>query len=95
MARVAWTPQAAADLGAINAYIARDSERSADLVAARIVQAVNWLMEFPQSGRVVPELGREDVRGLADCREAGCGYTIARTRLHTDCPRRTRLDAWS
>lgn len=62
MARIAWTPQARADVEAIYAYIARDSERSADLVAARIVHAVDRLAEFPRSGRSVPELGREDVR---------------------------------
>jgi toxin ParE1/3/4 len=33
-------------------------------VAGRIVQVFERLLDFPQSGRVVPELAREDVREL-------------------------------
>ena len=34
------------------------------MVAARIVQAFEQLQDFPQSGRIMPELAREDVREL-------------------------------
>jgi len=57
-----WTPGAVRDLEQIHAYIAADSPRYADVVAARLVDAFERLREFPQSGRVVPELGRADVR---------------------------------
>ena len=62
--KLIWTPGAVRDLEQIHAYIAADAPRYADVVAARIVDAFERLVEFPQSGRVVPELGRADVREL-------------------------------
>jgi plasmid stabilization system protein ParE len=62
--KLIWTPGAVRDLQQIHAYIAADAPRYADVVAARIVDAFERLTEFPQSGRVVPELGRADVREL-------------------------------
>jgi toxin ParE1/3/4 len=59
-----WTPGAVRDLEQIHAYITADTPRYADVVAARIVQAFERLEDFPQSGRVVPELARDDVREL-------------------------------
>ena len=62
--KLIWTPGAVRDLEQIHAYIAADAPRYADVVAARIVDAFERLTEFPQSGRVVPELGRADVREI-------------------------------
>jgi plasmid stabilization system protein ParE len=62
MTRVLWTRQAVEDVEAIKAYVARDSERYAVLLAERIVAAVNRLEVFPQSGRIVPEVGDDSVR---------------------------------
>jgi len=62
--KLIWTPGAVRDLEQIHTYIAADAPRYADVVAARIVQAFEQLEDFPQSGRVVPELGRDDVREL-------------------------------
>jgi plasmid stabilization system protein ParE len=62
--KLIWTLGAVRDLEQIHAYIAGDAPRYADVVAARIVDAFERLTEFPQSGRVVPELGRADVREL-------------------------------
>ena len=62
--KLIWTPGAVRDLEQIHAYVAADSPRYADVVAARIVEAFERLVDFPQSGRVVPELGRGDVREL-------------------------------
>jgi toxin ParE1/3/4 len=59
---VRWTAGAVRDLEGAHAYIAQDSPRYADLVAARLVAAVDRVREFPESGRVVPELGRADLR---------------------------------
>jgi toxin ParE1/3/4 len=59
---VRWTEQAVADLGDIHGYIARTSPRYAAAVAARLVGAVEDVRPFPQSGRVVPELGDPAVR---------------------------------
>ncbi|GFP22001.1 hypothetical protein HKBW3S06_01227 [Candidatus Hakubella thermalkaliphila] len=64
MARVSWTPQALEDLEAICIFIARDAPQYARLFAARAFQIADRLTDFPFSGRVVPEIGREDVREI-------------------------------
>lgn len=64
MARVGWTPQALADLQAAYEFVARDSIRYAEALTDRLFDAVGRLELFPLSGRVVPEIGREDIREL-------------------------------
>jgi plasmid stabilization system protein ParE len=60
--RVIWTRGAVEDVEAVKAYVARDSVRYATLLAERIVAAVDRLELFPESGRVVPEVGDESLR---------------------------------
>jgi len=60
--RVIWTREAVEDVEAIKAYVARDSVRYASLLVERIVAAVGRLESFPESGRVVPEVGDESLR---------------------------------
>jgi addiction module RelE/StbE family toxin len=60
--RIVWSEQAQADLAAIQAYIARDSERYAHLTLERIIEAVDRLLAWPRSGRIVPEIGDENLR---------------------------------
>jgi len=62
--RVIWTREAVEDVEAIKAYVARDSVRYATLLAERIVAAVDRLESFPESGRVVPEVGDESLREI-------------------------------
>ena len=64
MAWVIWLPQALNDLEAIWLFIARESEERADSVSARISMAAARLSDFPESGRMVPEFGRRDIREL-------------------------------
>lgn len=64
MTSLYWAPQAGADLDAIFAYIAQDSEHYAWLTVREILAATGRLREFPEMGRVVPELNRRDVREL-------------------------------
>ena len=64
MARIRWSDEASSDLQAIHDFIARDSAQYARAVCAELVESVDQLMVFPQSGRVVPELRREDIREL-------------------------------
>jgi plasmid stabilization system protein ParE len=45
--KVIWTPGAVRDLEQIHAYIAADTPRYADVVAARIVEAFERLADFP------------------------------------------------
>ena len=79
MTVVRWTEQAVQDLRAIREFIERDSPRYGRLVAERLYDATSRIEEFPRSGRMVPELGREDVRELI----VG-DYRVARPR---DCAR--------
>ena len=62
MTPVIWSPQSLHDLESIRAYIAEDSAAYAELVARRIVAAVERLHTFPESGRVVPEREAPDIR---------------------------------
>ena len=55
MTPVEWTPVALADVQAIKEYIARSSVQYAALMALRLVQSVERLQPFPDSGRIVPE----------------------------------------
>jgi addiction module RelE/StbE family toxin len=59
---VAWSPEALDDVDAIAEYIARDSAFYAQAVVAKIIEASRTLADFPFTGRVVPELEKDDVR---------------------------------
>jgi len=61
---VVWSRQAQDDLAAIRSYIARDSEHYAQRTIDRLVTAPERLLAWPHSGRVVPEVGDEDLREL-------------------------------
>jgi len=58
--KLIWSPQALRDLESICDYVAADSPRYAALVVERIMQGVERLASFPESGRVVPE--RKDLQ---------------------------------
>jgi plasmid stabilization system protein ParE len=62
VARLVWTAEAIADLEAIRDYIARTSPRYGTLTAARLIQSMGSMRQFPESGRIVPELNRPDIR---------------------------------
>lgn len=62
MTRVVWTLRAIENIEAIRAYIARSSARYATLHVERLFAATDRLQQFPESGRIVPELQRADVR---------------------------------
>jgi addiction module RelE/StbE family toxin len=64
VSRIRWTEQAVGDVRAIRQYIERDSPRYGRLVAERLIEATARLQAFPQSGRIVPELNRDDVREI-------------------------------
>lgn len=64
MAEIKWTLQAANDFESIVRYIAADSPDYARLIALGIVKCVEQLALFPQSGRVIPEVGSPELREL-------------------------------
>jgi len=62
--KVSWSELAISDVEAIAAFIARDSQFYARAVVSRIVSATDRLSDFPESGRLVPELGQQAVREI-------------------------------
>ncbi len=64
MVRIIWSPDAAADLEAICEYIAKDSEYYARVFAQGVINAVERLLIFPESGRIVPEYNQKDLREI-------------------------------
>lgn len=59
---VTWSVPALRDLEEVRDYIARDSEYYAAGFVRRIVETAQSLGELPRRGRVVPELGDDDIR---------------------------------
>ncbi len=59
---VKWSPEATEDLGAIAEYIARDSEFYARAVVSKILAVSRKIPEQPSIGRIVPEIGEEEIR---------------------------------
>jgi toxin ParE1/3/4 len=59
---VVWTDGAIAALEAIGAYIERDNPLAAARWVEKLIAAAELVAVSPRGGRVVPELGREDVR---------------------------------
>ena len=60
--RVAWSPRAIEDLEAIAQYISADSSAYAATVVKTILNTTRNLSRFPSAGRIVPELGDENLR---------------------------------
>jgi toxin ParE1/3/4 len=60
--QIIWSPQAVRDVESIRDFIARDSPSYAELIAARLVAAVERLRSFPESGRMVPERQEPAIR---------------------------------
>lgn len=61
---VKWTQQAKADLRHIHDFIAEDSRIYAKKVTQGILDKTLVLNEFPQIGKVVNEVGDENIREL-------------------------------
>ncbi|NUO08892.1 MAG: type II toxin-antitoxin system RelE/ParE family toxin [Candidatus Brocadia sp.] len=62
MAKIKWTLQALEDVEAVVNFIKRDSRYYARMFAIKVFEAVDRLELFPESGRVVPELNRKEIR---------------------------------
>ena len=63
MARVlVWSPEAIEDIDAIAAYIDRDSPWYAKAVASKIVETAESIPDYPELGRIVPEIDDSAVR---------------------------------
>lgn len=62
MAKIKWTPQSLEDIEAVANFITRDSSYYARMFTINVFEAVDRLELFPESGRVVPELNRKEIR---------------------------------
>jgi plasmid stabilization system protein ParE len=62
--RLIWSPQAVDALSQAVRYIAMENPGAATRWAEGLLEALNRLERFPRSGRIVPELGREEYREL-------------------------------
>lgn len=62
--QVNWTDPALDDLDGIFEFIARDSQFYAQNFVQQIMQAVDRLEAYPQSGRRIPEAGGEELREI-------------------------------
>jgi len=61
---VTWTKPARADLKHIHDFIAEDSKHYARKVAQEIREKTDKLNELPSIGKMVPEVGKPEVREL-------------------------------
>ena len=59
---ILWSERARRDLFEIGDFIARDKPGAASKLVREILDAVGRTALFPTSGRIVPEIGRSDIR---------------------------------
>ncbi|WP_417733227.1 type II toxin-antitoxin system RelE/ParE family toxin [Rosistilla oblonga] len=60
--KIFWTRQSREDLRSVRDHIARDAPATAMTYVRKLRNSVGRLKQFPFSGEVVPEIGREDLR---------------------------------
>lgn len=62
--KIIWSPLAVEQVRDIASYIALDKPTVAEQWAEKIFNSVARLKEFPDSGRVVPEINRNEIREI-------------------------------
>lgn len=62
--KIIWSPKAKQDLDSTIDIISKDKASAAILWSQKIYKKVSRLQRFPHSGRMVPELGRPEIREL-------------------------------
>ena len=60
--RLEWSPEALEDIESIATYIERDSAWYAKAVVAKIVETAETIADFPELGRIVPEIADAAIR---------------------------------
>ena len=66
MAKISWTRKSIQDLKSIYDYISLDSRLYANRFTNQLVYRVDQLIEFPESGRIVPEKEDPVIRELIE-----------------------------
>jgi len=62
--KVIWSPAARDDLHDIVTFIAHDNVDLAMSFGYELISQTDRLLEFPESGRIVPEYANDDIREL-------------------------------
>ena len=62
--KITWSPLAVEQVRDIVSYIALDKPSAAEKWVEKIFNSVQRLIEFPDSGRVVPEINRSEIREI-------------------------------
>ncbi len=62
--KITWSPLAVEQVRDIASYIALDKPAVAVQWADQIFDSVEILLDFPKSGRIVPEINRKEIREL-------------------------------
>ena len=62
--KIIWSPLAIDRVSEITEYISQDNLSAAQNWVDRIFQEVESLLSSPQMGRMVPEVGRKEIREL-------------------------------
>ncbi|MDA8020345.1 MAG: type II toxin-antitoxin system RelE/ParE family toxin [Thermoanaerobaculia bacterium] len=81
MPRLRWTHRSRRDLLEIGRFIARDKPGAARRWVARLRRRAQQAAEYPDSGRIVPELGRDDLREVVE-RGYRIIYRISDREIH-------------
>jgi addiction module RelE/StbE family toxin len=66
MAQISWTKKSIKDLRAIYNYISIDSAFYAARFIGKLITRVDQLLDFPDSGRMVPEKNDPEIRELIE-----------------------------
>ena len=66
MVKITWNVLAFEDLEEISEYISQDSSIYAIRIVEKIHEKVSMLIDFPKSGRIVPEFNDQNVRELIE-----------------------------
>ena len=81
MAQINWTPQASDDLQNIIDFFAAQSSVYAKIQAKRIIDKIRLLKNFPELGRIVPELEYKNVREIIVGSYRIIYHNVSKTRI--------------
>lgn len=64
MGKIIWSPSALKDIESIADFIARDSIDQSSLFVLRLIEMTDHLIQFPLSGRIIPEIRNKVCREI-------------------------------
>jgi len=64
MAKIIWAPSALDNIDSIAEYISRDSVHHASLFIDRLFEIADKIIDNPEKGRIIPEIGRNNCREI-------------------------------